>query len=64
MVAGKLDESMKRTLNGLSNGTDRMIIDRLLNVKIKVGESFQERVPRVIISTTDPSSLCRGVEYM
>ena len=67
MFGGMLDEDMKSILNGLGNGTDRIIIERLValvDVKIKVGESIQERGPRVIISTRELTSLRRGVEYI
>jgi hypothetical protein len=63
MFGGKLNASMNTVLYELSNGTDRIIIERMVNVSIKVGESVQDGVRRVVISTTDDTdSLRAGVE--
>jgi len=65
MFGGKLNASMNTVLYELSNGTDRIIIERMVNVSIKVGESVQDGVRRVVISTVttdDTDSLRAGVE--
>lgn len=63
MFGGKLDESMLRQFDGLSNGTDRRIIERFAEMRIKVGEDWREGVPRIRISTSDIASLSKGVKY-
>jgi hypothetical protein len=64
LFGAKLDESMKEALSGLSNGTSRMIIEKFVDVEIKVGEQYHGGVPRVVISREDVSSLGRGVSYV
>jgi hypothetical protein len=61
--SGKLDEDMLGQLDGLSNGTDRRIIEHFANMRIKVGEDWRESVPRIRISTSDIASLIKGVKY-
>ena len=62
MFGEKLASEMKTALRGLSNGTDKRIIEQLANVKIKVGES--EGGQRIVISTMDVRSLKKGVKYV
>ena len=50
MFAGKVDEEMEKALMGLSNRTNKMVLEQLVDVKIKVGEQIYNGMPRVVIS--------------
>lgn len=63
MFSGKLDEDMLRQFHGLSNGTDRRIIERFAEMRIKVGEDWREGRPRISISTSDIAPLSKNVKY-
>jgi len=61
MFGEKLTIEMRTTLSGLSNGADKRIIEKLVDVKIKAGAS--EDGMRIVITTLDVTSLKRGVKY-
>jgi len=65
MFGAKLNTHMMRLLNGLGNGTNRIIIERLAKVTIKVGaEQFDGGGQRITISTAEVEPLKKGVEYI
>jgi len=64
MFAGKVTDEMRTALYGLSNATDRIIIDKLMDLRIKVGQDPDDEVPRIILSEShDVAPLRRGVYY-
>lgn len=57
-------EDMRTTLDGLSNGTNWLVINRLADVKIKVGEQSDDRMRRIIISTAEVLPLSGLTKYI
>jgi hypothetical protein len=64
MFGGRMDATLKGALTGLSNGTSNMIIEKLVNVRIKVGEQYDDGVAHVVISTGEVAPLRANVDYI
>ena len=63
IFGGKLDASMRNILAGLSNGTSGMVIEKLVDVQIRVGEQIRDGVVNVVISTGEANPLRSNVIY-
>lgn len=59
--AGKMTDEIVEMLKGLSNAADRAMLERLVDVRIQVGED--EEGTKVVISTSHAKPLRKGVLY-
>jgi len=60
--AGKMTDGISGALKGLSNANDRAMIERLVDVRIQVGEDEDET--KVVISTSAVKPLRKDVPYI